>query len=366
MRALVPVFPGDIHAQSVRRALRFKGHEAVLLYGADYPTRQNASVHLSRQSGLRWKLSDHGLDLLNEAFDVVWYRRPTLPILPEEMHPGDRTIARRECRAFNRGFWGLVAPDAFWVNSMAGRDRALSKPLQLFEALRAGLEIPPTLCSNDPGEIRGFLETYPGEAIYKGYFPAQWDMEEGIARLYTSAIGPEDLPDDEVLRLSPGIFQKKIAKDHELRVTYMGDYACTARLLSQEHPDAHLDWRPVGKEIGVTAGELPEDIDAACRLLMQRLGIVFGCFDFIVTPEGKHVFLEVNEMGQFLWLEESNPDLLLLESFCCFLIRGGLDRDWRPAGRTVAFGDFRDDAPEETDERILHVSPPDYTMVGDS
>ena len=27
------------------------------------------------------------------------------------------------------------------------------------------------------------------------------------------------------------------------------------------------------------------------------------CFDFIVTPEGRHVFLESNPRGQYLWIE---------------------------------------------------------------
>jgi hypothetical protein len=365
VRVLVPVFPADIHAKSVRRALHSKGHEAVFLYGGDYPTRQQASLHLSHEAGLMWKLSAQGHDLSNKKFDVVWYRRPTLPILPEDMHPGDKTIARRECIAFNRGFWGLVAPSAFWVNPIAGRDRALSKPIQLYEALHAGLRIPPTLCSNDPGEIRRFLAKYSGEAIYKGYLPAQWDMGDGIAHLYTSEITPDDLPDDEVLKLSPGIFQKKIDKDYELRVTYMGDYSCTAKLLSQQHPRARLDWRPVGTEIEITLGELPEEVDIACRLLMRNLGIVFGCFDFIVTPKGEHVFLEVNEMGQFLWLEEAYPDLLLLESFCSFLIQGWLDHDWRPSGKVVSFKDFRDDLQDEKEEESLHIEVPNYVMVND-
>jgi glutathione synthase/RimK-type ligase-like ATP-grasp enzyme len=29
----------------------------------------------------------------------------------------------------------------------------------------------------------------------------------------------------------------------------------------------------------------------------------FGCFDFIVTPEGEYVFLECNPNGQWLWIE---------------------------------------------------------------
>ena len=33
--------------------------------------------------------------------------------------------------------------------------------------------------------------------------------------------------------------------------------------------------------------------------------IWFGAFDFIVTPELKWIFLEINPNGQWLWLEQS-------------------------------------------------------------
>ena len=36
---------------------------------------------------------------------------------------------------------------------------------------------------------------------------------------------------------------------------------------------------------------------------MDAFGLLYGAFDFIVTPEGRHVFLEVNPAGQYLWVE---------------------------------------------------------------
>ncbi|HEX9940734.1 MAG TPA: hypothetical protein VGG03_01860 [Thermoanaerobaculia bacterium] len=362
---LVPVQTEDVHAKAVRRALRSKGHEAVLLYGSDYPTRQQASIFITQEAGLHWTLSDSALSLSDERFDAVWCRRPTAPVLPLSMHPGDREIAFRECSAFTKAFWALVAPNAFWVNPINARDRAASKPVQLFEAIKSGLTIPDTLCSNDPCEIRRFLCGCRGETIYKGFYPALWHRKDGASILYTSEIGPDDLPDDEVLRLAPGIFQKRIDKSYELRATFMGGYACSAKLLSQQHPEARIDWRSAGKEVEVVYEELPDEIYVACRTMMSRLGIVFGCFDFAVTPQGQHVFLEVNEMGQFLWLEELNPDLLLLESFCQFLIQGRLDRDWRPSGKIACFGEFSYDCSSEEEEEKLHVPTPDYFSVSD-
>src|SRR5207237_10587072 len=103
--------------------------------------------------------------------------------------------------------------------------------------------VPPTLLSNDPERIRRFLGELPGGAIYKPFNPVQWESDEEVAVLWTNEITADDLPEDEILRLTPGIFQAKVEKAHELRVTVMGRHVVTARLLSQELPDAQLDWR---------------------------------------------------------------------------------------------------------------------------
>ena len=37
---------------------------------------------------------------------------------------------------------------------------------------------------------------------------------------------------------------------------------------------------------------------------MRDLEIYYGALDFIVDIDGNWVFLEVNSMGQFLWIED--------------------------------------------------------------
>lgn len=369
VRILIPTQLNDIHATAVEIALRRKGHEAVLWHGADFPTRQRSSLSISRESGIAWEASGPALDLHNDPFDAVWFRRPTLPVLPEELdlHPGDRQIAQRECRAFFNALWHLVSPDAFWVNPMASRARSNTKSVQLVEALRSGLAIPPTLCSNDPGKIRSFLREHEGEAVFKSFVPAQWKKDRGVAMLFTSSVTEDDLPDDDILALTPGIFQRKIPKDYELRVTYIGHHAITAKLLSQEKESSRLDWKAALAQIPVEEATLPEEVDRCCRELMRRLGIVFGCFDFVVTPEGEHVFLEVNEMGQFLWLDQFNPNLMTLDPFCELLIQGRPDFDWKPSAQSVLFSEVSEEALARREaDAALHVKQPDFALANDS
>lgn len=60
---------------------------------------------------------------------------------------------------------------------------------------------------------------------------------------------------------------------------------------------------------------MPKLIEQQCVALMKKLGLAFGCFDLIVTPENEYYFLEVNEQGQFLWVEEENPNISMLNTF---------------------------------------------------
>lgn len=181
-RVLILTYPHDIHAVVVSLALGDLGHDAVLWHGADFPTRQHASMDIS-QHGMSWQLSGLELGLsFEQPFDVVWYRRPTLPVLPEDLHPGDRPPAQRECDEFVTALWHLVAPDAFHVNPLASRIRARSKPIQLVDAVRAGFRIPPTLINNDPERIRRFIANQADGAVFKPFYPVEWHSGDATWR----------------------------------------------------------------------------------------------------------------------------------------------------------------------------------------
>jgi glutathione synthase/RimK-type ligase-like ATP-grasp enzyme len=341
-RVLIASYPDDVHAYEVALALADLGHHPQIWHGADFPTRQTASLRFDGPH-LHWSAKGPELDLDHQDFDTVWYRRPTAPVLPDDLDPADRPVAQRECEDFVEGLWHLLAPDAMWVNSLASRRRSNLKSVQLLEATRSGLAIPPTLMSNDPPSIRAFVEA-ADHAIYKPFYPAHWESGEQVAVLLTTEIRTQDLPDDDVLRLTPGIFQHRIDKAHELRVTYLGGELVAAKLRSQEAEITRLDWRASAAALPVEAIELPDSTQRACRELMRRLGLVFGCIDFIVTPDDRTVFLEVNPMGQFLWVEDACPSLNLLDAFCSFLASGREEFRYRPGARVVRHDEYYDRA----------------------
>jgi glutathione synthase/RimK-type ligase-like ATP-grasp enzyme len=48
---------------------------------------------------------------------------------------------------------------------------------------------------------------------------------------------------------------------------------------------------------------LPERLRLQCVALVRALGLQYGALDFILTPDGRYVFLELNPNGQWLWVE---------------------------------------------------------------
>jgi hypothetical protein len=281
------------------------------------------------------------------------------------MHAADRPIAARELDTFHRSLLGVVGPAACWVNSLASMRHAASKIVQLRDAVGCGLAIPDTLVSNDPKRIRSFLRGHGGEIIYKPLRPALWNGPTGLSSVFTSAITEDVLPDDDVLRLTAGIFQPLVPKRHELRVTYIGDHVFVARVYSQHEEALRVDWRATGGRPPLEVDTLPASVDRACRALMRRLGLVFGCIDLIVTPDGDHVFLEVNEMGQWLWVEEQLPELYLLDAFTELLAQARPDFALSSAA-PIRFADVEADADAlVAADEAAHISPPNEFVANE-
>jgi len=317
---LIITHPQDLHAFLVQEALAQKGHTVDLLHTSDFPQRSSKAV-LEEQTHL---FRGPDMELRDLRPEVVWWRRPVSVTLPDWLHPNDTEFARSECRHFFSWFWEALSDSGFWVNPYASRLRSENKILQQRAALRAGLEVPPTLYSNDPMEILRFIRGNGGEVVYKPLRPhnATWREDNRVEALYTSLLTEDLLPDEEILALTPGIFQQHVRKKHELRVVVFGSEIFAAKIKSQQTVRGKLDFRAAYDELSLEPAEIPPYIEKACLSILDQLGIVTGSFDLIVTPEDRYVFLEVNPQGQFLWVEAYTGQPIL-DTFCEFLIRKG-------------------------------------------
>lgn len=337
--------PEDSTSFLVEQALHLKGAQTALVHFSDFPSRTTSSLHLGG------RLEDDWLQLFELASgerpplpETIWWRRPGRPVIPDDVHPEDREFVRQETAKFVRGLWHYLPETVTNVNSPAKAIAADHKPHQLRLARAAGFTTPPTLFSNNPAEIRSAIQRWGGKAIYKAYcgernFWLDHDRKRILA-LFTTAIDEQCLPDDETLRLTPGIFQPLLAKAYELRVTVFGSTVFAAKVHSQERKQSEVDWRNGQLALRYESTSLAPALEKLCCRLLRRLGLLMGCFDFVVTPQNDVVFLEVNEGGQFLWLEAATG-APLLDAFSDFLIDPRASFRWKSGVHTMTLEDVQ-------------------------
>lgn len=366
MTTLIVSDPWDIHARSVAWALENEGERVHVWYTHDYPQKHGVSL---RTGGGTDAISLHCLrhdrDFDTADVDTVWLRRWYQPAPSDQLHPADVRFAQLESSEFVRATLHLLDAqrERFWVNPVRAKALADRKAVQLHHAAAVGLDTPPTLISNDPAAIRAFYREHGGRAIYKPITAAAWISEDKVRGTFTTPLTDELLREDAALSNAPGIYQPLLDKAYELRVTVMGGTVIAARLHSQREGEYLTDWRAndFDERMGCERYALPDPVQARCLQVMARLGLVFGCIDIVVTRDGRYVFLEVNEMGQFMWLEAINPGLQLLDCAVSFLRSRdpGFVYDWRePAYRYRDYWESRGERGEAEPDAQRHVPLP--------
>ncbi|WP_224369646.1 MvdC/MvdD family ATP grasp protein [Hyalangium versicolor] len=240
-----------------------------------------------------------------DAVRAVWLRRLAPPRIDEALDPVWRQGCMAESVAALEGFLeGLEAAGCRFINPLGAGQAATHKLKQLRLARSLGLEVPRTLVSNDPARVRSFFERVEHRMVAKMLTPLSQSMEAGPSFVYTSVIGPEHLEELEGLRYSPMVFQERIDKARELRVVIVGRRCFVGAINASGSEAGQVDWRRAAPgECGWEPGELPQAVAVRLQRMVAALGLVYGAADLIVTPDGRHVFLEVNPGGEWGMLE---------------------------------------------------------------
>lgn len=223
------------------------------------------------------------------GLDAMWMRRLAIhQILSDEIDAKYADDIHLSCWT---AILGHVITEfrGAWVSDPVATELAENKLLQLRAARGAGLRIPATLVSQDPARIRSFCAAHP-RAIIK---PIRTRGDLAI----TAVASAELLAEDEVLALSPAIYQENIPGDRHLRITMFGEHCYAAMIEAQA-----LDWR-VDVTVPFHRYEPGGPLRLALQDVLRSLGLVMGVFDLKLTPDGDIVFFEVNPQGQFLFVE---------------------------------------------------------------
>ena len=292
--------PEDTTADLVVAELNERGVPVFRCDTADFPTAATMAAHLDDSTGAGWSGSLRFADreVVLSRVGAVYYRRPGEFTLPDTMSPAAQRFAAAQSRA---GLLGVLASlECLWVNHPGRSGDANYKPRQLRIAGQAGLNPPRTLITNDPGTARAFTKEIGGPVVYKTLAGGALD-DDGISKgMPTSIVDPDGL--DDSIGLCAHQFQEWVDKDHEIRLTVVGDEFFAAQI--HAHSDtAHIDWRNDYAALTYDITDVPPHVRGGVMELMQRFGLVFGALDFVVTPDGQWRFLEINPNGQWGWIQ---------------------------------------------------------------
>lgn len=352
---LMTTVPEDIHAGAVSVALDRLGCRTVRWYPSAYPLGDEIEFSHALGRDPVFSLTQAGTRKLDFPADEVrsfWYRRQGSPTLSAMLHEADRSYASLSCEfvtdAAIASISGLAQLSVNNFHAALIADR--SKLLQLQTAHALGFQCPLTLISNSPEQVIAFIRASEEETIFKSFMMAAWEDSAVQATNFTSTVRVEDLPSEQILRSAPGIFQRKLDKQFEIRVTIMGNWLVAVKLDSQSLDDSRIDWRVSGAAVPLEEVTLPVVVSRRCVELLRRLHLNFGCIDLIVTPEGEYVFLEVNQQGQWLWIEECAPQIPLVDTFAQFLASGDPKFDGPSCSPRCSFNAIRDEAWEMLQE----------------
>ncbi|HET8682044.1 MAG TPA: hypothetical protein VFM54_09235 [Micromonosporaceae bacterium] len=328
----------DPHADAMMDKLHEMGHQPIRLNTDDIPLRATLSFDLGKgASSWRGKiaLSESGRVVDLDNVRSVWWRRPGPYFgLPTDLAEDEREFAKGETEHTFRGAWALL--DCYWVSEPERIRRASLKIEQLQRAVTHGFEVPPTIVTTDPAEVRKFFADNGGDIVYKvltdpflgaptlaAKYPDRPITEP--REVSTTRFQEENLAQLDGVRLAPCLFQAYVPKRVELRVTVIGDELFPVEIDSQAHPGTTVDWRSWddgGFEIDYRKVDLPDELAERCLAYVRSYGLNFSAIDLVLTPDGRYVFLENNPNGQFIWIEKFVPELTMTDALAACLVRG--------------------------------------------
>ncbi|HEX7154399.1 MAG TPA: MvdD family ATP-grasp ribosomal peptide maturase [Thermoanaerobaculia bacterium] len=273
-----------------------------------FPTDASIRVRLGDRQVRRLTSPAGELDL--DEVSAVWVREiGSGKHLPDELEPSHREAARVESEAM---VWGLLeCLDVFQLDPAVRLQAVPGKPVQLQRARALGLDVPRTLVTNEPRAVRDFAAACPAGIIAKMVHGAHVQSADGEEPIYTRLLEPEELAELEGLELAPMIFQERVPKALELRLTIVGSRVFAAAIDSQQSELGAVDWRA---DPALVRGfrpydELPADVEGKLLRLLDSCGLNFATIDVIVTPDGRYVFLEFNPSRSYFGFIEQATGL---------------------------------------------------------
>lgn len=355
MKVIILARANDNHTAAIKWALEQAGYTVTCWSGLSWVEHQRASILLDDPAQIM--LGPYSVD----PGDTVWIRRPERPVLDPSVPEANRKVVEAQYYSFyNCIAYGLETLPIRCVNKFSTACFIDNKAVQLRLARSCGLKVPRTLMSNSPHAVGDFLAQSRNRIIYKAFTPHIWQRQNmgGVAITETFELTHDQLPEPEVLTYAPGIYQDMVVKEFDVRTVLMGQEVYS---FSLHNPKKALDWRG-DASVGRVAVEIiptPPEVESGILAFARKAGVCFGSIDFAVDMSGQWWFLEINEEGQFLWLDQKNHAAGTQEKFCAFLTapEGSTQKLQERAALFPSFTEYERSIEKEPVEDIAEAVP---------
>lgn len=297
----------DVHAEKICSELSKLGAES---YRIDAEKILDLQIKFSND---HFTLNCNGEEFLqNEITSVFLRRKPSSKDFGTEgvglsANPDKYILLQKEA-LFQDAFFSFSLNSRLY-NDFRAASAISGKAIQHQLARRLGFKVPATLVGGKNNAVANFIKncwSQGKDACSKPLSPAYLVIDDELYTRYTEKVDRNLDLTTEDFESCPMIFQEYVDKDYELRITVCDEEAIAIRIDSQcASEGTEVDWRKYN--IPKTP-HFEHSIDDRLRAKLVEFnrvaGLRFSCFDIIVTPSGDYYFLETNQSGQWLWLEE--------------------------------------------------------------
>jgi glutathione synthase/RimK-type ligase-like ATP-grasp enzyme len=255
----------------------------------------------NNKSNLFFKNEIEEFDLIENVKSVFWRIKP---VISSELPAGKSNEIEKFCAAQWMGAlhsFASLFKDILWVNNLYDSKLADSKITQLKTAQELGFNIPKTIISNDKEKILSFFNDKPN-IIFKLLSPFTSETHN----IFTNEVSYETLIfSKNALTMAPTIFQEKIDKEYEIRITVVGNKIYSMRVDAIDK----IDWRKVQDPKIFSEIKIPKDLENKIIAFQKIFNLSYGSYDFIVDRNGNYFFLECNPSGQWFFNEDTGDQI---------------------------------------------------------
>lgn len=236
-----------------------------------------------------------------DSVKTIFFRR--IPSKFENFeNNADAPYLNNERKHFLEGVF-LSLSQAKWINPMFATQIAERKILQLRLAKQFGLIVPKTIITNNPIKADEFLKNNKS-SIIKPISNGLQVLTDETYSIYTSVIEStffEKYRKENIFD-TPVFLQERIQNKFDIRVTIIGNNIFSVAINKLDKNE--VDWRKPEIEKEYRVIQLPKSLENKLLKYHKHLNLVYSAIDLIQTDNNEFVFLEINPVGEWVWLEK--------------------------------------------------------------